>query len=326
MPLPKNFYLTTLLKNATNILIVCHQRPDGDTLGSGLCLYFLAKALNKNPYIVSDSEVPSQYGFMQGIEHLNADYKKIKFDLTIVVDCADSLRMGKFQDYAKSTLSVNIDHHKTNDRFAKYNVVDENASSTCQLVYSILKTEKLFADKSIPKETKAIMATSLMVGLSTDTGHFMHSSVDSKVLETATELSKLGANIHEISSNIYRSRSKEKVLLLSKALSNLRFFNDDQICIMSLTLKDFETASQSPLDTEGFIDFGLSIKSTMVSVTITQSEENFYKVSFRSKGIDVSRVASVFGGGGHTRAAGCAVHGKYEDVKDKVLKAIRDEL
>ena len=315
-----------LIHKAKNILIVCHQRPEGDTLGAGLAFRFLCAALGKCADIVSDSPIPPQYNFMEGIGALNQQTCK-RYDLTIVADCADAPRMGKFADYANSTVSINIDHHKTNDRFAKHNIVVPTASSTCEVVYDILKAEGIFApDSPVAADVLKNMAHSLAVGLSTDTGHFMHSSVNAKVLQTVADLASFGANIHEIANHIYRTKPKERMFLLSRALQTLRFFEHDSICIMTLLLSDFEKYNASPLATEGFIDYPLSIHSTQVAVTITQHEKNIFKVSFRSKGLDVSEVAAVFGGGGHVRASGCQVQGQYEDVVDKIVKAIRDRI
>jgi len=313
-----------LIKSAKSILIVCHIRPDGDTLGSGLALHHLCGALGKTADIVADSAIPPQYMFMPGIDKVNSQQSK-KYDLVLIVDCADAPRMGKYQGYAKSHLSVNIDHHQTNDRFATHNIVVPTASSTCEVVFDVLEQENVFNESfDLNKDIAQKIATCLMTGLSTDTGHFMHSSVNQKVMETAGKLTALGADVHYIANNIYRSDSKTRLKLLGDALSRLRFFDDDSICVMTLMLDDFTKTNASPLETEGFINYPLGIKTTQVAVTIIQFNQTTYKVSFRSKGIDVSKIAGVFDGGGHVRAAGCTVNGFYEDVVDKVVKAIRD--
>ena len=316
----QNFSLLQNLKKHFTILIVCHQRPDGDCLGAGLALYFLVQSFNKNVDIVSDSEIPSHYSFMEGIEFINKQKHK-KYDLCFFIDCADSGRAGKFADYAKSTLSVNIDHHKSNDYFSKHNIVVPTASSTCEVMYDLMEQDGIFDIKDLELNKK--IATSLLVGLSTDTGHFMHSSVNAKVMNTVAKLTEYGANIHNISNHLYRTKPKEKIALLGYALSNLKFYDDDSICILSLSLLEFEKFFSSSLSTEGFIDYPLSISSVQVAVIITQAEEEVYKISFRSKGIDVSAIASTFGGGGHIRAAGCQIRGVYDEVLDRVLGTIR---
>ena len=320
----KNNKIIPQINAAKSILIVCHVRPDGDTLGSGLALYSLCSALKKPVDIVTDSSIPPQYGFMPNIDAVNNPKSK-KYDLAIVVDCADSDRMGKYIGYAKSAFCINIDHHKTNDYFGKINVVVPTASSTCEVVFDILDSENVF-DSSFGLDAVTLkkIATCLLTGLSTDTGHFMHSSVNHKVLSVASTLSGFGADIHYIANCIYRSDSKTRLLVLGHALSKLRFFDSEKICLMTLMLRDFEKFNASSSETEGFINYGLGIKSVEVSITITQFNTNVFKVSFRSKGLDVSRVAGVFDGGGHVRASGCTISGHYEDVVDKVIKAVRD--
>ena len=333
----KNFSLLKTTQQSKNILIICHQRPDGDTFGTGLALYFLLEHLGKNVDIVADSDLPLSYSFLEGFNLVN-NQKHKKYDASIFVDCGDKFRAGKFADYAQSTLSINIDHHKSNDYFAKHNVVVVTASSTCEVAYDLLLNDGVFnidgtsdcsgsaTKKTFPKELLQKIASSLLVGLSTDTGHFMHSSVNQKVMLTAARLTELGADIHTISNHIYRTKSKEKIALLGYALSNLRYYNEDSICILSLSLKDFEKFSLTSLSTEGFIDYPLSINSVQLAVTITQAEEELFKISFRSKGIDVSVIAATFGGGGHIRAAGCAIKGVYEEVLDRVLGEVRKYL
>jgi len=244
-----------------------------------------------------------------------------RYDLCFFIDCADSGRAGKFSDYAKSHLSVNIDHHKSNDYFAKHNIVIPTASSTCEVMYDLMEQDGIF--KNASHELHKKIANSLLTGLSTDTGHFMHSSVNAKVMQTVANLTALGGDIHEISNHLYRTKPKEKIALLGYALSNLKFYNDDTIAILSLSLTDFEKFSSSPLSTEGFIDYPLSISSVLVAITITQAEGEVYKISFRSKGTDVSVIASTFGGGGHIRASGCQIKGVYDEVLDRVLSTIR---
>ena len=313
-----------LIQKSSSILIVCHIRPDGDTLGSGLAFVHLAQALKKQVDIVTESAIPPQYSFLPCIDRVNNPLAK-KYDLVIVVDCADAERMGRYKGYAKTHLSVNIDHHQTNDYFAKHNIVVPTASSTCEVVFDIFKNEEIFSDKlTLDKGTIKNIATCLMTGLSTDTGHFMHSSVNYKVMNTAANLTELGADVHYIANCIYRSDSKTRQLMLAKVLSTMRFFDDDKICVMTMMLDDFKSINASPLETEGFINYPLSIKTTQVAVTVIQYNQNTYKVSFRSKGIDVAKIAGIFDGGGHIRAAGCTVHGFYEDVVDKVIKSIRD--
>ena len=313
--------LLKYIKNSSSALIVCHIRPDGDTLGSGFAIWRLFNAMGKKADIVSDSDNPPYYSFLPNFQMLNVQAQK-KYDLVIVCDCAEAKRMGKFADYAYSVLSINIDHHKTNDYFCKVNYVIGELSSTCELVYDIFKSEKVF--ETFDSEVLKDIAYCLFVGLSTDTGHFMHSSVTPKTLAIAAELAALGLNVNEIATHLYRSNTKKRQNLVAHTINSMRFFENDEICIMTITLNDLKKFDCTASDLEGLIDLGLNLKGTMVAVLLNEQSEEVYKVSFRSKKMDVSAVAAQFNGGGHTKAAGGLIKGYYEDVVDAIVKAIRD--
>ncbi|MCL2062583.1 MAG: bifunctional oligoribonuclease/PAP phosphatase NrnA [Firmicutes bacterium] len=315
--------LLSLIKDAKSILIVCHKKPDGDTLGAGFALWQLCRALSKPADIAADTSHPPPYGFIPDFDALNRPAQK-KYDLVFAVDCAEAARMGKFADYAQSAVCVNIDHHKTNDYFGKHNYVIPELSSTCEALYGLLKKEGVFAAGAFSPETVKKIAYSLFVGLSTDTGHFMHSSVTAQTFITAAELAATGIDFHRIGQSLYRANSVQKTKLIAAAIQSMRFFRNDEICVLTVSLADIEKTGCLSSDTEGLIDFGMNISAVQVAVLITQQNEKLYKVSFRSKGLDVSNVAGVFGGGGHVRASGCIVSGYYEDVVDKVVKAVTD--
>ena len=211
--------------------------------------------------------------------------------------------------------TVCIDHHEGHDGFADINLVKSNASSTCEMVYDLLEPTG--------KITKEI-ADYLFTGLSTDTGHFMHSNTDSKVLYTAYKLSCLGADCHGIATELYRRRSRAKTKLIAKSIEAMRFYMDGKVCVIPMTQQLLDDCGISSNDTEGIIDYAISVEGVEIGVSLSAEKDNEYKVSFRSRGRHVNDIAEVFGGGGHVYAAGCRVFGKREDVIDKILKAIRD--
>ncbi|MCI9031239.1 MAG: bifunctional oligoribonuclease/PAP phosphatase NrnA [Clostridia bacterium] len=307
--------LIEAIKRSSCVLVIGHQRPDGDCLGAGLSVMHICKKFGKNVDILCDSDNPSQYAFMHGYERLN-DKLFGGYDLLIILDCGDIYRMGKYQGYVKSiTESFNIDHHKTNNHFAKYNTVLPNASSTCEIVYDLIKNEI---------EIDEITASLLYVGLSTDTGHFMHSNTTAKVLETAASLVAHGADAFLLSSALYKNTTINKTKLTSRALQSMRFYKDNRICIITVRQNDLNETNCTVADTEGLIDYGMKIGCVEVAICLTEQTRPHFKVSFRSKKCDVSAAASTFGGGGHTLAAGCVISGKYEDVIDKLLKSVTD--
>ncbi len=305
-------------------MIICHKKPDGDTFGSGLALAHLCDALRIPADIVADSDLPAQYAFMPGFERINRQTSD-RYSLTVAVDCTDFDRTGKFADYCKKITSVNIDHHKTNSYFCKINHVVPELSSTCEMVYDLLAADGVFSGGVTAAALQKI-AYCLFVGLSTDTGHFMHSSVTAKTMLTAARLAETGISVHAIASELYRSVTPQKMRLIERAIKSMRFFKADEICVISIFLKDFAETGSVFADTEGLIDYAMNLKSSRAALCVTEHADKLFKVGFRSKGADVSKAAAVFGGGGHTRAAGCVLSGYYEDVIDRLIKAVSDEM
>ena len=208
--------LTKKIKQAKKILIVGHVRPDGDCLGAGLALYRLAQKSGTQAELVYDSDLPFHYSFMQYYDCINkaslSDY-----DLLIIVDCGDRFRMGKYAEFLGKVHSIQFDHHISNDGFADENYVYPYRSSTCEILSEILLDED-----AVDSE----MATLLYVGLSTDTGHFMHNNVTSAVFSLAAKLMEKGADAYNVNCALYRSRTWEKTKLIGKAIQSMKFFGD----------------------------------------------------------------------------------------------------
>lgn len=308
--------VTQSIKKANRIVIVAHVKPDGDCLGSGFAVREVCLKYNKKVDIISDSPTPEHLSFIKDIDALN-NIKHRDYDLCIVVDCGDITRMGKYEGYAKNVHCLNIDHHKTNTRFGNENHVIDTASSTCEIVFDLLK-----AEGELSKE----VCSYLYVGLSTDTGHFKHSNVTDKVFATASQIASMGVDTYAISCNLYNSNTIERTKLVAKAIGSMRFFRDNEICVISISQQDLESTNSTFADTEGLIGYAISIKPVRVAISITEQPKGGYKCSYRSKDltIDVSKSAGIFGGGGHAMASGCMTNGHYEDVIAKLVKSVTD--
>ena len=303
------------IRAAQKILIVGNMRPDGDCLGAGLALYHLALNEGKKADIVYDSDLPEHYEFLPDFDIINK-YTGSPYDLLLIVDCGDDLRMGKYiKQLKRVTKSIQFDHHITNNNFAAVNYVYPEKSSTCEILADLLLPEGL-VDKTI--------ASYLYIGLSTDTGHFMHNNVTQNVYETAAKLLACGADAYNLNIKLYRSNTINKTKLIGHAIKSMKFFMDNTICVISIRPNDLVETGCLLADTEGLIDLAMDIGSVKVAVCMTEQPENKYKISFRSKGFNVAECAAVFGGGGHVQAAGCVASGMYEDVLGKIVKSITD--
>lgn len=309
------------LKKFDDILIFSHSRPDGDTLGSAMAVKTALKNMGKKAEVVCSSPVPEKYKgiFPEFATVKSLDEVKGKFSAHLSVDVsAESMFGDCYELFTSNRNSFNIDHHVSNTRYAKYNFVEDDAAC-CEIIYRFIS---LLGAEITPE-----IADYLMLGILTDTGDFGHSNVTDKTLEIASELVGYGARLHDITYQMFKNQKKARAMLFGRVISKTKFFLDDKLAIISVLKDDFTSAGASQDMTEGFIDFPLSIEGVEVAVSIMESKNNAYKISFRSKGkVNVNEIASVFGGGGHILASGCMICGFYEDVKDKIIKAVSDAL
>lgn len=299
-----------------SVLIFSHNRPDGDTLGSAFAIKYALEKIGKKACITCPATVPEKYSIFEASKtvKLPQDVKEV-YGCHLAVDCSTENMIGDaYGLFIKNKNTFNIDHHISNTKYALYNFVEDKASC-CEIIYDFIKALGVEFDKNI--------ANSVLLGTVTDTGNFMHSNTTKNTLLVASELVENGADLHAISYAMFKNQKIERAKLYANTINNIKFFEDGKIAIISLFKSDFEKFYATQDMTEGFIDFPLSIEGVEVAVSIMESKPNCYKVSFRSKGkVNVNEVASSFGGGGHVLASGCVVCGFYEDVKDKIIRAI----
>lgn len=300
-----------------NICITSHFNPDGDSIGSVLAL---GMALKKNRYknitmLVSD-EIPKNLLFLPGIDQIQKETHAKKIDLLIALDCGDKNRIGISKSLLESTdYIINIDHHITNTNFGNINIINPDASSTGEIVYEILKLMNIDIDKDI--------ATSLYVGISTDTGSFRYDNTTSSTHAIVSRLLDLGINSNYININLYQSRSIEKTCLLIKSLDTLELLKSGKIAIAIVTREMLEICNTTINEADLIIDFIRDIDSVEVACVLKETDNNTIKVGLRSKNyIDVSLIAKSFNGGGHAKASGCTLYSGIEEGKKLILEEI----
>lgn len=297
---------------AQTVLVCGHIRPDGDCIGAALAMRAICEKLGKTADAVCDAEKPVAFEFLP-------DYGKFciprfkSYDLFIAVDCANDKRLGVYREMllsAKNT--VDIDHHPTNNRYGNINHIDGNACSTCALLFEMFENTGLI-DKNI--------ATMLYTGLSTDTGHFMHSNTTDVAFDTAAKLYRLGVDVGAVNHGIYCNKSFNKIKLTARALGAISLHNDGTVALLVITCNDLDECGCKSEDTEGLIDFASSISGVKISVSMCEQPGNVYRVSFRSVSADVAACAEKFGGGGHRLAAGCIMVGNRYDIMENLISA-----
>ena len=314
--------IAAILKNCKTAAICCHVRPDGDALGSGLALTKALENAGKTVYMLCEEQPPERLCLFPAMSQTNQSLpvKLTELDLFIVVDSADITRIGGFaaQFGAFKGKTLNIDHHVSNPRFAKYNYVLADSTATCEIMPEILDA----AGFKITKEIADLLA----LGLLTDSGNFSHRDVSAKTFTVAAKLKECGAALCDIGYQMFTRQTKARALLYAKVLSGMRFELDDKLVFMTVTQRDFEETGTDKSHTEGFVDFPLSIDGVEVSISLMEVKKNQYKASLRSRSVNVNAVAERFGGGGHVLASGCMLFGEYEEVIERLTHAVEQQL
>lgn len=311
------------IKRDKRFLITSHVNLEGDSLGSQLAMKELLIGMGKSAYILDSDPVPGHYKFLPGADRISNDFNKIAdFDAAIVLDCPTLKRAGKASKVIKEKARpvINIDHHISNERFGDINWIDPHASSAGEMVYRLYKKTGVNLTKEV--------ALSLYIAILTDTGSFNYDNTSSVTHEIAGELLGYGLDPALVSESVYERRSVEDIRLLTLVLDTLKINKDGTVAYMEVTRKMLKETSADMAKSEGLINYARSIDKVRVAVLFKEDpkEKDKINVSFRSKGngevIDVNKIASVFGGGGHTKASGCIVSGTLEEAKKKVLAEV----
>lgn len=301
---------TRWLNQSDKVLIIIHQSPDGDAIASALALALALEKINKKIDIVCVDDIPEPFKFLPGVKNIKKDFFQGDYDCVIVLDCGDLKRTGNMQrvkDYAnRKKRLINIDHHPTNDlhKVANLNVIDPSASSTAEIIAKILDCIDIQIDKDI--------ATCLLTGIYTDTGGFKHSNTSRESLNLASQLMLKGARLKLITKNIstYKSVSSLKVwgLVLSRANIHPKY----NIVSSIVTQHDLENNNASIEDLAGAVNMIGSVMNANASILFAEMTDNKIRASIRTEkaNVDVSRIAKIFGGGGHKKASGFTVEGK----------------
>jgi bifunctional oligoribonuclease and PAP phosphatase NrnA len=308
------------LQEAQRILIVSHIRPDGDAVGSLLGLGLALKDIGKEVQMVLEDGLPSSFNFLEGSDRVQKQAEG-EFDLVITVDASDIERTGEAlvnirrSDGGEGSIpDINIDHHITNLKFARYNLVEIEAAATAEIIANHLE------DFGLPLTPK--IASALLTGIITDTLGFRTANMSPDVLYTGGRLMEAGADLPTLFSNALYKRSFQTARLWGLGLSKLR--RDGPIVWTSLTRKDQLSVGYPGRDDGDLINLVSSIDEVAVAMVFIEQNNGNVKVSLRAQpGLDVSKVALGFGGGGHKSAAGAQLEGSLDDVQEKVLRATR---
>lgn len=314
--------IAAIIKGANTIAVACHVRPDGDALGSGFGLCRALKNAGKGVFMLLEEAPPQRLVILPGMDeyYTQLPISLNELDLFITVDSGELNRIGSFEiNYLQfKGKTLNIDHHISNQGYAKYNYVIPDSTATCEIMPAILEAAGL----ELTKEVADLFA----MGLLTDSGNFSHKDVSANTYRVAALLKDCGADLYEIGYKMFSCQSKERSELYRRVLNSIRFELEDKLAFITVTQKDFAETGTDKSQTEGFVDYPLTIEGVEVSVAVMEVKKNQYKVSLRSRNVDVNAVASRFGGGGHVLASGCMLCCEYEEVIDRITHAVYQQL
>ena len=298
--------------------ILSHVRPDGDALGSQLALALSLKQLGKDVRVWNEDGMLEKYSFLAGAQLLTKSPSGPEdVDVAIALDTAIQNRLGTaFPAIRTAKIWINIDHHPSNPGYGDLVYVDPTAPATGQILFELIKSERLPFDRAI--------AENLYVAISTDTGSFQYPNTTARTFEIAAELVRAGVDVGRINQQVYENYPRRRVELLRELLRTMRFEGGGRVASFSLSLKTAAELGVLPEDNEGLIDHLRAIRGVIVAVFFEELTDGKVRVSMRSKSekTDVCAICQKFGGGGHTLAAGARVRGSLAEVEQRILEAI----
>lgn len=316
-----------LLATPKKIAIIPHRGPDGDAMGSTLALYHFLLKNNHQPTVIAPNDFPDFLAWLPGSETVKI-FEKDTENCTKILEAAELIftldfnafhRTGEMEHtLVKLTAPfIMIDHHQKPDDYAAYTYSDTSFGSTCEMVYNFISflNKKEDLDKTI--------ATCIYTGILTDSGSFRFPGTTGNTHRIIAELIDLGVENTQIPVLLFDNSSYSRLQLLGRALQNMKVFEEHKTSYTSLTQDELDSFNYVKGDTEGIVNYGLSIKGIVfTAIFIENKDEKIIKISFRSQGgFDVNQFArDHFNGGGHSNAAG----GRSDVSMEETLKKFED--
>src|SRR5947208_769175 len=305
------------LRQHDRFLVVTHENPDGDALGSLLALSLALRQLGKDAvmYLPGQTPLPQEYAFMP-LDDLVRDLPEDAAErVLLAVDCAKEDRIGDESVLSAAPLVLDIDHHHDNTRFGDLNLIVADASSTGEVLRDVIR--------ELDIELTPELAEPLYIALVTDTGRFQYTNTTPKALRLAAELVEAGADVHQVFQQVYESVEFAKLKLLARALDRARVLEGGLIVVSHLLRKDFAEVGAAEPYSEGIIDYLRAVEGAELAALIREPPRDdgpMRKVSLRASvdELDVSAIARTFWGGGHRQAAGFSSDASIDEITELI--------
>jgi bifunctional oligoribonuclease and PAP phosphatase NrnA len=305
-----------LIESKRSFAITSHIRPDGDSLGSSLGLYWLLQALDKDAEVIMRDAVPNSYRHLPGWQkvRITPDVDR-HYEAVFVIECSDITRPG-LVNLDKQHV-VNIDHHSTTALFGAINWIDSTASAVGEMIYNLCKATGVRVTTEI--------AECVYTALITDTGSFHYSNTTERTFKVASELVRTGVKPAKTAESVFASYPWSRIQLLGDVLSTAKRDTSGKVACMRQTLDMQKRSAASEEDTDGFVNYPLTVAEVEAVALLKECSPGVYRTSLRSKGdVNVARVAEMFGGGGHRNAAGCTLKGTWDETERRIVELLRD--
>lgn len=301
-----------------DVLILTHRNPDGDTLGTAFALKKLYENKGKRAWVCCSDKPSSRFEFI--IDDFDMENCPFTEQCVVTVDVATAGMLGdRFEGYSDK-VDYAIDHHFTNTKYAKKSIIKADASSTGEVLWDLIKKTSIKIDKYI--------AAKLYTAISFDTGCFKFSNVKPHTMIAAADLLKYQIPFEDINRRLFDLSSLEQLKVETEVISSLERYCDNRITVLYLRQRTLLDYGATELDIDGISSIPRRIEGTVVGITLKETVEGFAKVSLRSfdDRVDVSKIAAVFGGGGHKRAAGCLIRDvNFDEAKKNMIAAAEKE-
>jgi phosphoesterase RecJ-like protein len=309
--------ILTIIEQHRSFVVTGHERPDGDAVGSSLALWHALRHLGKQVECVFRSGSPRVYSFLPGADAVQTELSMPQPQVVIVVDCDGRHRVDVAAEMMEQAQRViDIDHHGSNPPFGDVAHIDTDACAAGELIYRLLNAGDLAIDAAI--------ATCLYCAIATDTGFFRFQNTTPTALAVCSELIRAGANPHIIARRAVEEQSMSSTLLLGRALAGAESIAGGAIVTARLMPEDFAAAGADSEDVEGIVERLKFVEGARAAALLRDEGRGEIRVSLRAAaGVDVSRIAQKFGGGGHAAAAGCTMRGTMEDAHEAVASELR---
>jgi phosphoesterase RecJ-like protein len=317
-------HFVEVVKQHNHFLLTSHVRPDCDALGSELGMAGVLEALGKRVTIVNAQATPPNLAFIDPTKRIKALGVDVTIeqladvDLLMVLDTSAWAQLAAMGDVIRTTKAMKIvlDHHVSNDDLGAEPFKDTKAEATGRLVYD--------AAGHLGVKLTPEIATPLFAAVATDTGWFRFGSTSAGTLRCAAGLIEAGAKPAEIYAALYEQATLARQQLTGRVLATMELLENGRLAVSRILKEDFAATGALPSDTEDLVNLTLQVKGTEAAVILVDQQNGNFKVSFRSRcALDCSKTAELFGGGGHKAAAGATIAGPYEEVRRRVLDAVK---